>query len=51
MLAITADGRKLLPFLIFKRKTNPKIPKSEKLFPDDVIVRNPEKGWMTNFNV
>ena len=47
MLAITGDGRKLPPFLIFKRKTNPKTPKSEKLFPDDVIVRNQEKGWMT----
>ena len=47
MLAITGDGRKLPPFLIFKRKTNPKTPKSEKLFPGDVIVRNQEKGWMT----
>ena len=47
MLAITADGRKVPPFLIFKRKTNPKTPKSDKLFPDDVIVRNQEKGWMT----
>jgi len=47
MLAITGDGHKLLPFLIFKGKTNPKTPKSEKLFPDDVIVRNQEKGWMT----
>jgi DDE superfamily endonuclease. len=47
MLAITADGRKLHPFLIFKRKTNPKTIKSEKLFPDDVIVCNQEKRWMT----
>ena len=30
MLAITGDGRKLPPFLFFKRKTNPKTPKSEK---------------------
>ena len=47
MLAITADGCKLPPFLIFKWKTCPKIPKNEKLFPDDVLIRNQEKGWMT----
>ena len=43
MLAATADGRKLPPFLILKRKT---VPKSES-FPKDVIVRAQEKGWMT----
>ena len=43
MLAATADGRKLPPLLILKRKT---FPKSE-VFLKDVIVRAPEKGWMT----
>ena len=43
MLAATADGRKLPPLLILKRKT---LPKSE-VFPKDVIVRAQEKGWMT----
>jgi hypothetical protein len=43
MLAATADGKKLPPFLILKRKT---VPKSES-FPKDVIVRAQEKGWMT----
>ena len=43
MLAATADGRKLPPLLIFKRKT---LPKSE-VFPKDVIVRAREKGWIT----
>jgi hypothetical protein len=38
MLAITMDGRKLPPFLIFKRKTSPKTSANEKLFPHDVIV-------------
>lgn len=47
MLAITADGRKLTPFVIFKRKTSPKTKANEKLFPHDVIVRCQEKGWMT----
>ena len=41
MLACTADGGKLPPFIIFKRKT---MPKEE--FPPGVIVRNHEKGWM-----
>jgi len=41
-LAATADGRKLPPLLILKRKT---LPKSE-AFPKDVIVRAQEKGWM-----
>jgi len=43
MLAATADGRKLPPLLILKRKT---LPKSE-AFLKDVIVRTQEKGWMT----
>jgi len=43
MLAATADGRKLPPLLILKRKTLPK----PEAFPKDVIVRAQEKGWMT----
>jgi hypothetical protein len=43
MLAATADGRKLPPFLILKRKTLPKL----ESFPKDVIDRAQEKGWMT----
>lgn len=43
MLAVLADGRKLPPFVILKRKTIPK----EK-FPSDVIIRCQEKGWMTS---
>lgn len=42
MLAITADGRKLPPYVILKRKT---VPKED--FPKSVIVRAQEKGWMT----
>ncbi|PNF29643.1 hypothetical protein B7P43_G16388 [Cryptotermes secundus] len=42
MLGITADGNKLPPFVIFKRKTLPK----EKL-PPGILVRVQEKGWMT----
>ena len=47
MLGITADGHKLSPFLIFKRKTPPKTPKNAKLFPTDVLIHQ-ENGWMTN---
>lgn len=43
MLCITADGRKLPPYIIFKRKTMPK-----EAFPKDVVVRVHENGWMTN---
>jgi hypothetical protein len=43
MLVATADGRKLPPLLILKRKTLPK----SKAFSKDVIVRAQEKGWMT----
>jgi hypothetical protein len=41
MLAVTADGGKLPPHVIFKRKTLPK----EK-FPPGIHVRVQEKGWM-----
>jgi len=41
MLAVTADGGKLPPYVIFKRKTLPK----EK-FPPGIHVRVQEKGWM-----
>jgi hypothetical protein len=40
MLAATADGRKLPPLLILKRKTLAKL----ESFPKDVIVRAQEKG-------
>ena len=43
MLAATADGRKLPPLLILKRKTSPK----SEAFPKDVTVRAQEKEWMT----
>jgi len=43
MLVATADGRKLPPLLVLKRKT---LPKSE-AFLKDIIVRAQEKGWMT----
>ena len=48
MLGITADGHKLPPFLIFKRKTPPMTPKNAKLFPNDVLIRHQENGWMTH---
>lgn len=41
MLAITADGRKLPPYVIIKRKT---LPKGK--FPRGVHVRVQNKGWM-----
>jgi len=43
MLAATADGRKLPPLLILKRKTLPK----SGAFPKDIVIRAQEKGWMT----
>ena len=42
MLACTADGGKLPPYIIFKRKTLPK----GMTWPKGVIVRVQEKGWM-----
>jgi len=45
MLAATADGRKLPPLVILKRKS---LPKSE-AFLKDVIVRAQDKGWMTEW--
>jgi hypothetical protein len=41
MLAISADGRKLPPYIIFKRKT---IPKGKFLL--GIHVRVQENGWM-----
>lgn len=43
MLCITADGRKLPPYIIFKRKDVP----NEK-FPKGVVIRAQENGWMNN---
>lgn len=43
MLCVLADGRKLPPYVILRRKSMPK----EKL-PTGVIFRCQEKGWMTN---
>ena len=42
MLACTADGGKLPPFIIFKRKTLPKGVK----WPNGVMVRCQDNGWM-----
>ncbi|KAM7295747.1 pogo transposable element with KRAB domain [Ixodes scapularis] len=42
MLCCTADGHKLNPYLIFKRKTLP----ANVAFPSNVIVRVHPKGWM-----
>ena len=42
MLACTADGGKLPPYVIFKRKTLPK----GAMWPKGIIVRCQEKGWM-----
>jgi hypothetical protein len=36
----TADGRKLPPYVVFKRKTMPKLP-----FQKGIIVQVHEKGW------
>jgi len=49
----TADGRKLPPYLIFKRKPVPVPKKNEEQFPLGVIIRaqrerGEEKGWMTD---
>ncbi|KAL1444446.1 hypothetical protein MTO96_029867 [Rhipicephalus appendiculatus] len=41
MLACTADGRKLPPFVIFKRKTMPK-----EAFPPGVVLHVNQKGYM-----
>lgn len=41
MLAVTADGRKLAPYVVLKRKTMPKVK-----FPRGIHVRVQEKGWM-----
>lgn len=43
MLTALADGTKLPPYMILKRKTMPK----EK-FPKGIFVRCQEKGWMTS---
>lgn len=41
MLAVTADGRKLPPFVIFKRKTVPKMKLGARIH-----IRAQENGWM-----
>jgi hypothetical protein len=41
MLSVVADGRKLTPFVILKRRTLPK----EKL-PTRIVFKCNEKGWM-----
>ena len=41
VLACMADGTKLLPMVIFKRKAMPK-----ETFPSDVVVHVHERGWM-----
>ncbi|CAI7746357.1 unnamed protein product [Closterium sp. NIES-54] len=41
MLAVTASGLKLPPYVVFKRKTIPKVP-----IPAGVVVRAQDKGWM-----
>ncbi|CAI7839926.1 unnamed protein product [Closterium sp. NIES-54] len=46
MLACTADGRKLKPWVFFKRKT---LPKGD--FPADVTVACHENGWMDSAGV
>ena len=44
MLACTAHGGKLPPFVIFKRKTLPKNVK----WPEGILIRCQDKGWMDN---
>uniref|UniRef100_A0A224YXZ2 Pogo ele1 orf1-h 1e-40-j 4 n=1 Tax=Rhipicephalus zambeziensis TaxID=60191 RepID=A0A224YXZ2_9ACAR len=44
MLCCTADGHKLPPYIVFKRKTLP----AKEAFPRKVIVRANENGWMTS---
>jgi hypothetical protein len=46
MLSVLADGRKLTPFVILRRKNLPK----EKL-PTGIIFKCNEKGWMTELMV
>ncbi len=41
VLACAANGEKLKPMIIFKRKTLPK-----ENFPNDVVIKCNEKGWM-----
>ena len=41
VLCCTADGTKLKPMIIFKRKTLPKV-----MFPSGVVIHVNEKGWM-----
>ncbi|CAI7789567.1 unnamed protein product [Closterium sp. NIES-54] len=41
MLAVTAGGMKLPPYVVFKRETLPKIP-----VPRGVVIRVQDKGWM-----
>ncbi|EEC15181.1 POGO family transposable element, putative [Ixodes scapularis] len=41
MLCCTADGRKLPPYIVFRRKTIPK-----EVFPKKVIIRANEMGFM-----
>lgn len=43
MLCITADGRKLPPYVVFKRK---RVPAEQ--FPDGIFVRAQDNGWMTD---
>ena len=47
VLSCLADGNKLPPMIIFKRKTLPK----STVFPSGVLVRAHEKGWMNETGV
>ncbi|KAI5152436.1 hypothetical protein ENBRE01_2830 [Enteropsectra breve] len=42
VLSVMADGRKLPPMIIFKRKTLPR----KEVFPDGVIIKANPKGWV-----